>query len=338
MDMGPVLDGGTQEVLISISIPPVPKAPFTTTLRTQWVRTLADGSTLTVQNHRIIMRDSAGRIFQERCLLVPAGAQTTVNRLEISDPVQHWKYFCDPDSHTCELRDYFAEAVPLVVTAAENGKAGNVTHEALGKKMISGVETTGTRETISILAGAMGNSGPLTISKEIWYSSQLGLNLQVTRVDLRHGTQTFEVENLTEAEPDPTFFSVPPGFTVVDERRNSRQKRAASPPGEWAFGNCVQRAAPRRRTAEAMRSSGAVSSAAPNRDSLIANLIGAYTDIKPTFHPSSSFPWVRCIPWLPPPGVAALGCLMAKTARFFAPQIKGSALPDGLRNPVNYEL
>ena len=64
-------DGGTREVLISILIPSLPDAPFTATVRTEWIRQLPDGSSITLKNHRAIARDKAGRIFQERRILVP---------------------------------------------------------------------------------------------------------------------------------------------------------------------------------------------------------------------------------------------------------------------------
>jgi hypothetical protein len=66
-----VQDGGTSEVLESIVIPPKAQAPFSLLLQTEWVRTLSDGSTITLVNQRRIARDSGGRIYQERWFLVP---------------------------------------------------------------------------------------------------------------------------------------------------------------------------------------------------------------------------------------------------------------------------
>jgi hypothetical protein len=64
-------DGGTREMLISILIPSLPNAPFTAIVNTEWIRQFADGTTITLKNRRAIARDTAGRIFQERRLLVP---------------------------------------------------------------------------------------------------------------------------------------------------------------------------------------------------------------------------------------------------------------------------
>jgi hypothetical protein len=64
-------DGSTSETVQSIAIPALANAPFTCTVSTEWVKRLEDGSTASVQNHRLVMRDGAGRIFQERRSLVP---------------------------------------------------------------------------------------------------------------------------------------------------------------------------------------------------------------------------------------------------------------------------
>ncbi len=212
-------DGGTMEMLTSIFVAPVPNAPFTTTLNTQWIRTLEDGSRLTLQNHRIIMRDSAGRIFQERCRLVPDGQQTTVYRFEISDPTKHEKYFCYPNQKNCVLRNYFAPTSPVVTGSARTAN-GETKTESLGTRLVSGVETIGTRETTFIKAGAVGNNLPLTITNEFWYSQKLGINLIVNRIDPRHGTENFEVQDLSTSEPSPALFSVPSGYKVIDQRKN----------------------------------------------------------------------------------------------------------------------
>lgn len=61
-----VHDGGTRQVLESIFVPPMDKAPFQLTLATEWTRPLGRDGSYTLANRRRIMRDSAGRIYQER--------------------------------------------------------------------------------------------------------------------------------------------------------------------------------------------------------------------------------------------------------------------------------
>lgn len=240
-------DGGMFE-RISILIPPILQAPFSSTVTAKWVRVLEDGSTLTLQNHRLVVRDSAGRIYQERRRLVPKDSQQEPDlmRIEISDPSAHTKYFCRVAIQVCELEDYTgpdaATAWPLGV---QEDSIGTLNREDLGRNMVSGLDAIGTRETRILNPGIVGNDQPISIVKEYWYSPQLGINLSVKRVDPRHGTEIFNVTDISQAEPDPKLFIVPGGFRVVDERSKSRGRAQGSvekyeiPPGVYRVGNGV---------------------------------------------------------------------------------------------------
>src|SRR5271156_3533192 len=83
-------DGGVREVLESIAIPPVPHAPFTATLATEWIKYAADGGTVTLVNQRRIARDGQGRIYGERWWLVPKSGkvESTMNWIQLADPKQ----------------------------------------------------------------------------------------------------------------------------------------------------------------------------------------------------------------------------------------------------------
>ena len=65
--------------------------------------------------------------------------------------------------------------------------AGNL--KSLGKQSINGLDIIGTRETSVIEAGAMGNSSPIEVKREYWYSPQLGVNLISKLQDPRVGIQ-----------------------------------------------------------------------------------------------------------------------------------------------------
>ena len=214
-------DGDTFEIINNIMIPAVQHAPFSSVVTAEWAKTLEDGSTVTRGNHRVVMRDGAGRIYQERRTLVPKNGQAEplLVRIEISDPVQHIKYFCRADGHVCMLRDYTGPPADVVEPVGSTGEGKMIlTREELGKGNVSGVEVTGTRETRVIGAGVIGNDQPISITKEFWYSPQLGLNMLVKRSDPRVGTQTFTVTEVSLSEPDPKYFQVPARFKVVDVR------------------------------------------------------------------------------------------------------------------------
>jgi hypothetical protein len=223
-------DGDSFERIINITIPPVQHAPFTSIVTAEWTKTLEDGSTLTRQNRRVVVRDASGRIFQERRWLVPKDGQeeSFLMRTEISDPNQHTKYFCRPQDHVCMLQDY--DGPPAEVSEAvgsqDDGKT-TLTREDLGKSNVSGLEVVGTRETRTIAAGVLGNDRPLTVTKELWYSPQLGLNMLVKRNDPRTGVQTFTVTEVGLADPDPKYFQLPAGYTVKDMRQPAVKAKGA---------------------------------------------------------------------------------------------------------------
>lgn len=225
-------DGGTREVLESIVIPPLPNAPFSSTLATEWARPMADGGTYTFVNQRHIARDSAGRIYEERWWLVPKGsdAKSAMNFIQVADPINHTLYTCSTLRKICDLTEYR----PSQSTTFEGeetaprsfqGKNASQTVEDLGTKTLLGIDAVGTRQTTTINTGVMGNDRPIKIVWEFWHSRQLGFNLLSVRSDPRIGTQTFTITELNTAEPDPQLFAVPEGFKVVDQR--------TGPPISW---------------------------------------------------------------------------------------------------------
>jgi len=228
-------DGGVIERFNSILLPPAPNAPFSSTVTAEWTKVLEDGSTLTVQNHRLVVRDSAGRIYQERRRLVPrdSKAEPDLMQTEISDPTTHKKYFCGPATHECALENYSGPGVATTQpVGTEQDSFGALTREDLGKTSVNGVEAVGTRETRTLNPGAIGNDRTIAIVKEIWYSPQLGINVSVKRVDPRHGTQIINVTDISQGEPDPKFFGIPAGYTVVDRRSKPGERAQMAPGGQ----------------------------------------------------------------------------------------------------------
>jgi hypothetical protein len=214
--------GGVRTMVISIAVPPLPGAPFTATVTTEWKRSLDDGSTVTIGNHRTIARDNSGRVFEERRNLYPSGdpRENDINRLEFDDPRAHTQTTCWPSGHVCQITGYFRDAfTPPAVPAGplEGGKAF-LTRIELGHDSVAGVDAIGTRETTQIEAGAFGNDRAVNVVKEFWYSPQLEVNLIEKRQDPRYGSQTFTVSPISLGEPDAKLFDIPAGFRIEDKR------------------------------------------------------------------------------------------------------------------------
>ncbi len=219
-------DGGANGVMQSIFVPPIPSAPFTLTLSTDWSRPLANGGTVTLSNQRHIARDSHGRIYQERWMLVPRGGPvtSTMNLVQIMDPDKHTLYNCFVANRTCELIRYnrLADASyepHIGVSGPLPNNMGTRQVENLGVAETAGVPTTGTRTTLTVNPGQMGNDQPMVTTREFWYSAHLGLNLLSDVNDPQTGHQVFRASDVTTSEPDPRLFDLPDGYRVVDLRK-----------------------------------------------------------------------------------------------------------------------
>jgi hypothetical protein len=91
------------------------------------------------------------------------------------------------------------------------------------------VSVTGTRTTRTIPAGQVGNDRPLSIVTEVWTSPDLKTIVYSKRSDPRIGDQTFQLTNILRAEPDPTLFTVPSDFKILDSPGPIMYKDAGAP-------------------------------------------------------------------------------------------------------------
>ena len=153
-------------------------------------------------------------------MLVPQGQESQIRSIEISSPVTHTMYSCDPGLTVCELWNYYAVFQdPMLPGKGATSAPPNLHRVDLGSSTMEGLEVVGTRETTTIPLGAVGNTSQLEKTKEFWYSPRLGLNLRVLRLDPLQGDQTLGVSNIDLSEPDPQLFVLPPNCKIVDRRR-----------------------------------------------------------------------------------------------------------------------
>jgi hypothetical protein len=118
-----------------------------------------------------------------------------------------------------------------VVVTSDGGAGGNigftttrdfssskadVKTENLGMQVIEGVSAEGTRTTMTIPAGQIGNEQPLVTTTERWYSSDLQTVVMTKRSDPRTGTTTYKLTNINRSEPAATLFQVPSDYTVAE--------------------------------------------------------------------------------------------------------------------------
>jgi len=219
-------DGGVGGRMESIFVPPKARAPFSLTLATEWTRPMAGGGSFTLINQRHIVRDSKGRIYQERWILVPKGGATKswMDVFQITDPEQHTWLNCITATKVCDLYNYRLTAQEKYEPAIGETRTlpdgrGFRQHEDLGEGSTEGVETHGYRETVTINPGVMGNDAPMVSTREFWWSPRLAINLLSIVETPDAGKQVFTVRELSTSEPDPAFFNVPEGYSVVDRRQ-----------------------------------------------------------------------------------------------------------------------
>ena len=222
----PAQDGGVREVMESIVIPPIPNAPFTARLSTEWARPTPDGGTITLVNEREIARDNEGRVYEQRWSLVPknGNVKSSLTWVQVADPNEHTLYNCNAIKLVCDLLAYnpasdLAAAAPRTVVQGplRNGH-GTIESENLGTKIVDGLETVGTRQTITLSPGAIGNDRTVVKMTESWRAEQLAVNLISVRSDPISGKQTFTVTELDTNPPDPQLFEPPEGFKIADQR------------------------------------------------------------------------------------------------------------------------
>jgi TonB family protein len=95
-----------------------------------------------------------------------------------------------------------------------NAGEENAKSESLGKQLVEGVEAEGTRQTVEIPAGAIGNERPIEIVFKRWYSPELQVLVMTKHSDPRFGETTYRLTNISRTEPARELFEVPGDYTL----------------------------------------------------------------------------------------------------------------------------
>ena len=223
--------------------PAVKNAPYSAVEVTETTQMLADGNRIHQRHEVPVYRDSEGRVRREN----------SPDEVMIWDPVADVSYMLNPKSQTAQkmplgtnvayaFTDGGGAGGRIVTFKAEPGMAppplpgvsatrviaGGFTtqtfltsakvapkSEPLGKQTIEGVAADGTRLTSTIEAGAIGNDLPIQSVSENWYSADLQTLVKSSHTDPRTGEETFQLVNISRADPPATLFQVPPDYRMV---------------------------------------------------------------------------------------------------------------------------
>jgi hypothetical protein len=154
-------------------------------------------------------RDSQGRVRTEE-----RGSPV----FQISDPVAMYIYFVDTANRV--VHRVKVEALPErtgvgpgrggggATVAKANRASAEVITQDLGSKTIDGVVVTGTRTSTA------------KSTHETWKSTELHLDLLSVEdaIGTRPERITRKITNLSTSEPDPSLFTVPSDYSIVDEK------------------------------------------------------------------------------------------------------------------------
>lgn len=215
-------------------------APYSADVVTETTQTLSDGNHIRRTTTSHVSRDSAGRTRQEQSLSglsTIAGSAGLPHLVFVHDPVAGVSYAMNADTKTATktampqrmpgagagggnnpMRD--AQMIRRGVLGGRNASLQNVKTESLGRQTIEGVVADGTRTTLTIPAGQMGNEAPIQIVNERWYSPDLQTVVMSKRSDPRTGETVMRLANVNRSEPSPTLFQVPVDYKVSDNTRS----------------------------------------------------------------------------------------------------------------------
>ncbi len=189
----------------------VKDAPFSAEIIIENTRRLFDGSTATKQSKGAIYRDAAGRTRREQTLEDIGGVSIGEPQklIFINDFVAKMNYFIDVNRKVVRRNPLPANPPMQNEFEPRNGKT-----ESLGSKMLEGVKVEGTRTTVEIPAGQIGNDKPLLAITEKWFSPDLQMIVYSRHVDPLAGEQIFRLVNIKLGEPSAELFIAPKDFKV----------------------------------------------------------------------------------------------------------------------------
>ena len=214
-------DGNVRTSIQGIDIPPIADAPFTAQVAVTWAELLVGGGTINRKYYTMVARDSQGRVHRETRGFVAANSNSDppLRTFTILDPIAGTRVVCTQSTMSCSTAAYHGRlTLGEGAGGALSAGHGNIKRESLGDQTIDSLHVVGTRETVTNQAGEHGSDRLIISHREIWYSPDLQIDLSVVRTSPQLGQITLTVTNLVRGEPDPSWFTVPAGFEILNAR------------------------------------------------------------------------------------------------------------------------
>jgi hypothetical protein len=198
--------------------------PYSAEMVTESTQMLSDGTKLTRRTTGMVYRDSEGRTRREQSGATAGPFATsgdTQHLIFINDPVAGISSTIIPESDTA-----LTKTMPTTNNdepSETDVSSESSSTESLGKEVMEGFVAEGTRTTILIPAGRIGNDKPIEIVHERWYSPELQTILLSKHSDPRWGETVYKLHNINRGTPDSSLFSLPANSTLKGKRIRPRQ-------------------------------------------------------------------------------------------------------------------
>ena len=203
-------------------------APYSAKAVTQFTQTMADGNHIQRITTASIVRDSQGRTRTERSLEA-IGALSATGRatptVVIFDPVAGMSFVLNFSNKTVRQEAIHTPPGGPEGRLRQPNLAVASKTEDLGTQIVQGVSAQGKRVTRTIPAGQDGNERAIDIVTETWYSPELQVVVMSKSSDPRYGETSYQLTNISRAEPDPALFTVPSDYTI--QQRPTRPRGPA---------------------------------------------------------------------------------------------------------------
>ncbi len=213
-------------------------APYSAVTEIEMVQTLADGSRIVRKTTANVYRDGEGRTRREQTLqnigpLAASGSEggSPPPMVFINDPVTGVNYMLDTQKRIARKMPFRAGGPPQAPPQSLKRESAEAKTESLGKQTIEGIEAEGTRTTITIPAGQIGNERALDVVSERWYSAALQEVVLSKYRDPRLGEHTYRLKSINRSEPAHSLFEPPADYTISEDRPfDGRSRRGGRRP------------------------------------------------------------------------------------------------------------
>ena len=183
--------------------------PFSAVEERKFLQVLRDGTRIETNQTNRIFRDGEGRTR----VVAMDGTVT------IGDAVKNFRVVLDPVKKTARKSGgafYFLGYESSAPAQSTTGMTSETT-DIMGPQLMNGVMATGTRTTVTIGKGQIGNDRDIKTVSERWVSKDLNLLIKSLYSDPRFGDTNYQLTQIVTKEPDAALFQIPSDYTVVEE-------------------------------------------------------------------------------------------------------------------------